>query len=50
MIEKTLPILVSSALNLNVDSIKSYDNEDLNDTLSKMLPSLVYLQAADTSK
>jgi len=43
MLMASLPILVETALSLKIESIKSYDFEDIHDTLSKVMPQVTFI-------
>lgn len=38
MLKSTLKILVDSALMIKIETIKTYEFEDLHDTLAKIMP------------
>lgn len=43
IIAKVVPLLVEACTGIDCQSVKSYDNEDINDALSKIMPMVQFL-------
>ncbi len=43
MLKNSLSVLVTSALSIKIDSVKSYEFEDTHDTLAKLMPEVVFM-------
>ena len=43
MTTKTVGLLATAALSINMKKFRSYPNEDTDDTLAKVLPAITYL-------
>lgn len=43
MFKSTLRILVESALMIRIDQVKSYEFEDMHDTLAKIMPAVIFM-------
>jgi len=49
MLQLSLPVLVQSALTIEITSIRSYDYEDVHDTLTRVLPSVIFIPSSTAS-